>query len=79
MTLDYTAWGFFMGAAFLVMFLGIKEKALRIISLVCGILCFIGFAGSFFNENLWYPAILGYGLGFLIMCILVLNKLREKK
>lgn len=79
MTLDYTAWGFFMGAAFLVMFLGINEKALRIISLVCGILCFIGFAGSFFNENLWYPAILGYGLGFLIMCILVLNKLREKK
>ncbi|MCR4779763.1 MAG: hypothetical protein K5876_01565 [Ruminiclostridium sp.] len=79
MTLDYTAWGFFMGAAFIILFLGIKGKALRIISLTCGVLCFIGFAGSFFNENLWYAAVFGYGFGYLIMCISVLNKRPEKK
>ena len=79
MTLDYTAWGFFMGAAFFMLFLGIKDKSLRILSAVCGVLCFMGFAGSFFNENLWYAAIFGYGFGFLIMCILVLKKLRGKK
>ena len=79
MTLDYTAWGFFMGAAFLIMFLGIKEKALKNISAVCSVLCFIGFVGSFFNENLWYVAVSGYGFGFLIMCIYVLKKPHEKK
>ncbi len=79
MTLDYTAWGFFMGSAFIMLFLGIKDRALRIISLTCGVLCFIGFAGSFFNENLWYAAVFGYGFGYLIMCIYVLNKRSEKK
>ncbi len=79
MTLDYTAWGFFMGAAFLIMFLGIKEKTLKNISVVCSVLCFIGFVDSFFNENLWYVAVSGYGFGFLIMCIYVLKKPHEKK
>ena len=69
MTVDYTAWGFFMGLAFISLFLGIKNRALRIMSLICGILCFIGFTGSFFFDYLWYPAIMGYGLGFLIMCL----------
>ena len=74
MTVDYTAWGLFMGCAFLFLFLGIKDKALRIISLLCCILCFIGFIGSFFSESLWYPAPVGYGAGFLIMCIHVLKR-----
>ncbi|MBR5089745.1 MAG: hypothetical protein IK093_09975 [Ruminiclostridium sp.] len=74
MTLDYTAWGFFMGAAFIIMFMGIKDKGLRIISLVCGLLCLTGFTGSFFNENLWYAAPFGYGFGFTAMCIYVLKK-----
>ena len=69
MTVDYTAWGFFMGLAFISLFLGIKNRALKMMSLICGILCFVGFTGSFFLDFLWYPAILGYGLGFLIMCI----------
>ncbi len=69
MTVDYTAWGFFMGLAFISLFLGIKNKVLKIMSLFCGILCFVGFIGSFFFDYLWYPAIMGYGLGFLIMCI----------
>ncbi len=69
MTVDYTAWGFFMGLAFISLFLGIKNRALKMMSLICGILCFVGFTGSFFLDFLWYPAILGYGFGFLIMCI----------
>lgn len=71
MTLDYIAWGLFMGFAFLSLFLGINHKTLKILSLSCGILCFIGFIGSFFFEYLWYPAPLGYGIGFLIMCIYI--------
>lgn len=74
MTLDYTAWGLFMGFAFLLLFLGISDKILRIFSISCSMLCFIGFIGSFFFEYLWYPAPLGYGFGFLMMCIYILKK-----
>lgn len=74
MTLDYTAWGFFMGFTFLFLGLGIKNKILKIISIICSILCFIGFIGTFFKEYLWYAAPLGYGLGFLIICIIILYK-----
>ncbi len=69
MTVDYTAWGFFMGFAFVSLFFGIKNRILKIMSLLCGVLCFVGFIGSFFFDYLWYIAIMGYGLGFLIMCI----------
>lgn len=71
MTLDYIAWGLFMGFAFLSLFLGINNKTLKIFSVSCSILCFTGFIGSFFFEYLWYPAPLGYGIGFLIMCIYI--------
>jgi len=74
MSVDYTAWGLFMGCAFLSLFMGIREKALRMLSMICCILCFVGFIGSFCSESLWYPAPLGYGFGFLIMCILVLKR-----
>lgn len=74
MTLDYTAWGFFMGFAFLFLGLGIKNNILKVISITCSVLCFIGFIGTFFMEYLWYAAPLGYGLGFLIMCIFILYK-----
>ena len=74
MTIDYTAWGLFMGCAFLTLFMGIRDKKLKIISISCCSLCYIGFVGSFFLESLWYPAPLGYGFGFLIMCISVLKR-----
>ena len=74
MTIDYVAWGFFMGAAFITLFLGIKDKAIRIFSVTCGILCLCGFIGSFFSDSLWYIAPLGYGIGFLIMCIFILKR-----
>ena len=76
MTLDYIAWGLFMGLAFLFVFLGTKGKALRAISLICAVLCFAGFIGSFFSGNLWYFAPMGYGVGFLIMSIHILRTKR---
>lgn len=71
MTVDYIAWGFFMGLAFIALFLGIKDKAMKIISVACGVLCLCGFVGSFISDPLWYIAPLGYGIGFLVMCIYV--------
>ena len=73
MTLDYTAWGLFMGFAFLSLCLGIRGGAfmtVKKLSLNSALLCFAGFVGSFFSENIWYLAPCGYGIGFLIMCIL---------
>jgi hypothetical protein len=73
MALDYLAWGMFMGLAFLAAFLYIpKEKAyknLRYTLLACGSLCILGFLGSVLNENLWYLAPLGYGVGTIVICI----------
>jgi len=74
MTVDYIAWGFFMGLAFIALFLGVKDKTMKIISASCGILCLCGFIGSFFSDSLWYIAPLGYGIGFLIMCIFILKR-----
>ncbi|MBR3665720.1 MAG: hypothetical protein IKN66_00995 [Ruminococcus sp.] len=78
MTIDYVAWGFFMGAAFITLFFGIKDKAIRIFSVTCGTLCLCGFIGSFFSDSLWYIAPLGYGIGFLIMCIFILKRKEAK-
>ena len=74
MSVDYTAWGLFMGCAFLCLFLGVRDQAFRTIAAICCALCYIGFLGSFFLESLWYPAPLGYGFGFLILCVYVLKK-----
>lgn len=74
MTLDYIAWGFFMGFSFFILFLGIRNQPLKTISAACSALCFTGFIGSFFLEYLWYPAPFGYGFGFLIMCIFILRQ-----
>lgn len=79
MTVDYTAWGLFMGCAFLAISLGIVEARLKVISMICAILCFTGFIGSFFLEALWYPAPLGYGAGFLVMCIYILVSKKQSR
>ena len=79
MAVDYLAWGFFTGLAFLVIGLPIRDenrskKIFKIISLICSILCLTGFLGAIFiNENLWYAAPMGYGLGFIILCVMVLT------
>ena len=80
MAVDYLAWGFFMGLAFICLSLPIAStdktaKSLKAISLINGILCIIGFMGALFiNENIWYLAPMGYGFGLLILCVIRLRK-----
>ncbi len=76
MAVDYLAWGFFMGLAFICLGLPIAStdksaRSLKMISLVNGILCLLGFVGALFiNENIWYLAPMGYGFGLLVLCII---------
>ena len=78
MAVDYLAWGFFTGLAFLVIGVPVREankskKIFKIISIICSVLCLTGFLGAIFiNENLWYVAPMGYGLGLIVLCILVI-------
>ena len=60
-----------MGSALLCLFFGLKRKALKTVTLISSLLCFAGFVGSFFMESLWYPAPMGYGMGFMILCIML--------
>lgn len=79
MAIDYLAWGFFTGLAFLCLSIAIKDKdkierSIKITLLTCGILCLIGFFGTvFINENIWYVAPMGYGIGTMIVCIQMLR------
>lgn len=80
MAVDYLAWGFFMGLAFICLGLPIAStdksaRSLKVISLVNGILCLLGFVGALFiNENIWYLAPMGYGFGLLVLCIIRLRR-----
>jgi len=48
------------------------KQRIKLISLLCSVLCITGFiGGTFINENLWYIAPMGYGIGFLILCVLM--------
>lgn len=75
MAIDYLAWGFFAGLAFICVGLSGKsndnsKKNMKLNALLCGILCLIGFFGTvFINENIWYIAPIGYGIGTMIICI----------
>ncbi len=75
MAVDYLAWGFFNGLAFLCIGIAIKNKdklqtMIKATSLICGVLCLVGFFGTMFiNENIWYTGPMGYGFGTLILCI----------
>ena len=75
MAIDYLAWGFFVGLAFLCIGFATNSKdkqklMIKVTVLVCGMLCLSGFFGAIFiNENLWYVAPMGYGLGSMIICI----------
>ncbi len=78
MAVDYLAWGFFMGLAYLCLGLSIvknerKKNRIRIASIICGCMCLFGFFGALFiNENLWYIAPMAYGPGIIIICILAI-------
>lgn len=75
MAVDYLAWGFFTGLAFLCVGLSAKssdksKQIMKLNALVCGLLCLIGFLGTvFINENIWYIAPIGYGIGTMVICI----------
>lgn len=79
MAIDYLAWGFFTGLAFLCLGIAINDKdksksSIKTTLLTCGILCLIGFCGTaFINENIWYVAPMGYGIGTMIICIQMLK------
>lgn len=80
MAVDYIAWGFFMGLAFLSVGVAINHDnkqnlMMKILVLVCGILCLTGFIGAIFiNENLWYLAPIGYGFGVILICIKMMKR-----
>jgi len=80
MAIDYLGWGLFMGLAFIFTGLFIK-KIIKINWLLnlCGCLCLMGFFGVIFNENLWYIAPLGYGIGTATICIKLLLKTKMEK
>lgn len=79
MAIDYLAWGFFTGLAFLCIGIAIKskdkkERILKTTLIICGIFCLIGFFGIIFvNENIWYVAPMGYGFGTMFICIQMLK------
>ncbi len=79
MAADYLAWGFFTGLAFLCVSLPLRstdraKQRIKLVSLLCSVLCIVGFiGGTFINENLWYIAPMGYGIGLLILCVLMLR------
>lgn len=79
MAIDYLAWGFFMGLAFLCISIIAKSnrnetRGMQIVALIDGILCFVGFAGTLLiNENMWYVAPMGYGPGLLVLCVMRLR------
>ena len=84
MAVDYLAWGLFMGLALLCIGMPILEndkrrKAMKIVALISGILCIGGFCGAvMINENIWYIAILGYGIGIPVLCFQMSQRAKSK-
>ncbi len=82
MAIDYLAWGFFTGLAFLSLAIAVENDRRRIKTslLICGILCLVGFFGTvFINESIWYIAPMGYGVGILVICMQMLKSYRSMK
>lgn len=84
MAIDFLAWGFFMGLAFLFSSFGIenelKFKKLKNILFACASLCIVGFIGAILiNQNFWYIAPLGYGIGTVILCFELLSLDKQEK
>ena len=73
MAVDYLGWGLCMGLAFIFSGINLNTSVkLKWLLWLNGILCLIGFFGVIINENLWYIAPLGYGIGTAIICIKLL-------
>ena len=74
MLMDYIGWGLCLGIAFILLFFSLKQthKVLAATSMIIGILCILGFIGGMWNQNLWYFAPAGYGIGLMILCFEIL-------
>ena len=74
--IECLGWGIFLGLSFLFSSFGItdtiKLKKIKIILLINSFLCITGFFGWLINENLWYIAPFGYGVGTFVLCVLLL-------
>ena len=85
MAVDYLAWGFFMGAAFLCASFAVARedklrRALQCTLLACGALCLLGLLGAvLLDVNLWYIAPVGYGLGTVAVCFELLAGNKQGK
>jgi hypothetical protein len=82
-SIEYLGWGIFLGLAFLFSSLGIADKKelkpLKVTLFICSCLCIIGFfSWLIINENLWYIASVGYGIGAVIICIELLLMEKNK-
>ena len=76
MFVDYIGWGLFIGLGFIFVSKFIKDnKILKNIFIVLGIMILIGFLGGFTPiQELWYIASFGYGVGPIIVSIVLLYK-----
>ncbi len=83
MSLDYLAWGLFLGTAFICTALTIpknRNNAIKTTLLICGLLCLIGFMGPVIGAiDIWYIAVMGYIVGFVILCVMQIVFNREKE
>ena len=84
MAIDYLAWGFFTGFAFFFIWLpiwnGKNNRKIKITILIDAILCLVGFFGALFiNENVWYAAPMGYGIGLIVLCVEMIYYKEETK
>ena len=77
MFVDYIGWGLFTGLGFIFISKYIKDyKLLKNIFLVLGIMILMGFIGGLTPiQELWYIASFGYGVGpIIISIVLLVNK-----
>ena len=82
MFVDYIGWGLFTGLGFIFISKYIKDnKLLKNVFLILGIMILFGFVGGFTPiQELWYIASLGYGVGpIIVSIILIANKEIEKE
>lgn len=74
MAIDYLAWGFFMGLAFICSSLAISgephTRRLKTTTFACGCLCLAGLMGPVSGkEAIWLLAVIGYGIGTPLICM----------
>lgn len=79
MFIDYIGWGLFTGLGFIFISKFIKDnKLLKNLFLVLGLMILFGFVGGLTPiQELWYIASMGYGVGPIIISIILIVKKNE--